>query len=155
MTSKQTASPPAPLIDLQQRGELISEWVALDQATINDFADVTGDHQFIHVDETAAQATPFGGTIAHGFLVLSMMPRLNYTLLGELADSATLINYGCNKLRFVAPVRAGKRVRLCATLTQLEAKAPGWLITQALRFDIEGEDKPALVCEWLSLCIPH
>ncbi|WP_371922665.1 MaoC family dehydratase [Simiduia sp. 21SJ11W-1] len=136
------------------QGSHTSAWVTLDQATINAFADVTGDKQFIHIDEAAARQTPFGGTIAHGFLVLSVMPALNYSLLGELASAHTLINYGCNKLRFIAPVRAGKRVRLVAEATTATAKAPGWLITQTLRFDIEGEPKPALVAEWLSLCVP-
>lgn len=146
---------PPVLAELLAQGQTHSHWVALDQAKINAFAELTGDHQFIHVDETAARATPFGGTIAHGFLVLSLMPVLTYPLMGDLVNRATLINYGCNKLRFVAPVKAGRRVRLASQVSSIEAKAKGWLITQALTFEIENEPKPAIVCEWLSLCLLH
>lgn len=144
---------PPLLRQLAGRGLTHSHWVTLDQTKINAFAELTGDQQFIHVDEEAARATPFGGTIAHGFLVLAQMPALTYPLMGDLVNQATLINYGCNKLRFVAPVKAGKQVRLAAEVRSIEPKAPGWLITQALSFEIAGEAKPAIVCEWLSLCI--
>ena len=144
---------PSPLRTLAEQGVRASHWILLDQNKINAFADITGDHQFIHVDEAAARNTPFGGTIAHGFLVLSLMPTLTYPLMGDLVNQATLINYGCNKLRFVAPVRAGKRVRLVAQVTAIEAKSPGWLVTQDLTFEIDGDTRPAIVCEWLSLCI--
>jgi acyl dehydratase len=147
------ANLPASLRHLVERGQTRSHWVRLEQAKINAFAELTGDRQFIHVDDVAARATPFGGTIAHGFLVLALMPTLTYPLMGDLVNQATLINYGCNKLRFVAPVKAGKQVRLVAQVTAIAAKAPGWLITQALSFEIAGETKPAIVCEWLSLCV--
>lgn len=129
-----------------------SEWVLVDQAMINKFADATGDHQFIHVDVERAKATPFGGTIAHGFLTLSLMPLLSAKSDIPRVDGVKMgVNYGSNKLRFLAPVRAGKRVRAHFKLLELEEKRPGqWQQVQEVTVEIEGEDKPALMCEWIS-----
>ena len=128
-----------------------SDWLTIDQPMINAFADATGDHQFIHVDPERAAQTPFRGTIAHGFLTLSLFPRLY-----EMSDAPQCggirmgVNYGGNKLRFLTPVRSGKRVRGVFTLIELAEKRPGQF-QQTLEFtvEIEGEDKPALVAEWI------
>ncbi len=141
--------------DLAARvGEQIgtSEWVLVDQAMINKFADATGDHQFIHIDVERAKATPFGGTIAHGFLTLSLMPLLSAKSDFPRVEGVKMgVNYGSNKLRFLAPVRAGKRVRAHFKLLELEEKRPGqWQQVQEVSVEIEGEDKPALICEWIS-----
>jgi acyl dehydratase len=129
-----------------------SEWVLVDQDMINKFAEATGDHQFIHVDPVRAAATPFGGTIAHGFLTLSLMPLLSAKSDIPRVDGVKMgVNYGSNKLRFLAPVRAGKRVRAQFKLLELEEKRPGqWQQVQEVTVEIEGEDKPALICEWIS-----
>ncbi|WOK36043.1 MaoC family dehydratase [Sphingomonas sp. C3-2] len=128
-----------------------SDWLTIDQPMINAFADATGDHQFIHVDPERAAQTPFRGTIAHGFLTLSLFPRLY-----EMSDAPQCggirmgVNYGGNKVRFLTPVRSGKRVRGVFTLIELAEKRPGQF-QQTLEFtvEIEGEDKPALVAEWI------
>ena len=129
-----------------------SEWVLVDQDMINKFADATGDHQFIHIDEEKAKLTPFGGTIAHGFLTLSLIP-----MLGAKTDAPKIegikmgVNYGGNKVRFLAPVRSGKRVRSHVKLLELEEKRPGqWQQTNEVTVEIEGEEKPALIAEWIS-----
>lgn len=129
-----------------------SEWVLVDQDMINKFADATGDHQFIHIDEEKAKLTPFGGTIAHGFLTLSLIP-----MLGAKTDAPKIegikmgVNYGGNKVRFLAPVRSGKRVRSHVKLLELEEKRPGqWQQTNEITVEIEGEDKPALIAEWIT-----
>jgi acyl dehydratase len=129
-----------------------SEWMLVDQEMINKFADATGDHQFIHVDAEAAKLTPFGGTIAHGFLTLSLMPVLSAKAdLPRLDNVKMGVNYGSDKLRFLAPVRSGKRVRAHFKLTSMEEKRPGqWQQSQEVSVEIEGEDKPALICEWIS-----
>jgi acyl dehydratase len=129
-----------------------SEWVLVDQEMINKFADATGDHQFIHIDEERAKQTPFGGTIAHGFLTLSLMPLLSAKSDMKRVEGVKMgVNYGSNKLRFLAPVRSGKRVRAHFKLLELEEKRPGqWQQVQEVTVEIEGEDKPALICEWIS-----
>lgn len=129
-----------------------SEWLLIDQEMIDLFAAATGDHQFIHVDPVRAAETPFGGTIAHGFLTLSLFPQLY-----ELSDAPRCgnikmgVNYGGNKVRFLAPVRSGKRVRGHFKLLAFEEKRPGQF-QQDVEFtvEIEGEEKPALVAEWIS-----
>jgi acyl dehydratase len=128
-----------------------SEWVEVTQERINQFAEATGDFQFIHVDEEKAKETPFGGTIAHGFLTLSLLP-----LLGQLAGRPQIegtkmgVNYGLNKLRFISPVRSGKRVRAHFKLTEFGEKRPGqWQQTMEVTVEIEGEAKPALICDWI------
>ncbi|MBC7987780.1 MAG: MaoC family dehydratase [Sphingomonadaceae bacterium] len=129
-----------------------SEWTTVDQAMIDKFADATGDHQFIHVDPDRAALTPFGGTIAHGFLTLSLMPLLNGKVdLPRLDGIRMGVNYGGNKVRFLAPVRSGKRVRGRNRLIAVEEKRPGQIqITSEFAVEIEGEDKPAMIAEWIS-----
>ena len=130
----------------------VSDWIMVDQARIDAFADATLDRQFIHVDPAAAAQTPFGGTIAHGFLTLSLLSRMaaDASLLPEGLRMA--VNYGLDRVRFLAPVRSGKRVRGRFTLDSVEEKAPGqWLIRQTVTVEIEGEKKPALTAEWLGL----
>jgi acyl dehydratase len=130
----------------------LSDWITVDQARIDAFAEATEDRQFIHVDPAAAARTPFGGTIAHGFLSLSLLSRMaaEATLLPDRLKMA--INYGFDRVRFLAPVQSGKRVRGRFTLDSAEEKAPGqWLMRHKVIVEIEGEDKPALTAEWLGL----
>ncbi|MGB3846948.1 MaoC family dehydratase [Sphingopyxis sp. YF1] len=129
-----------------------SEWLLVDQDMINKFADATGDHQFIHIDEEKAKLTPFGGTIAHGFLTLSLFPVLMAKSdCPRPAGVKMGVNYGGNKVRFLAPVRSGKRVRGHFKLLELDEKRPGqWQQTLEFTVEIEGEEKPALMAEWIS-----
>jgi len=130
----------------------VSDWFLIDQERVNRFADVTLDHQFIHVDAARAKATPFGGTIAHGFLTLSLLVPLCIAFIPEPKGRTLLVNYGFDKVRFVAPVRVGKRVRAVGALAGVEERKPGQLIMKIdVTVEIENEDKPALVAEWLSL----
>ncbi|APZ99041.1 nodulation protein NodN [Sphingopyxis sp. QXT-31] len=135
-------------------GETIgtSEWVLVDQEMIDKFADATGDHQFIHIDEEKAKLTPFGGTIAHGFLTLSLIPMLGAKTDSPKIDGIKMgVNYGGNKVRFLAPVRSGKRVRSHIKLLELDEKRPGqWQQTNEITVEIEGEEKPALIAEWIT-----
>jgi acyl dehydratase len=135
-------------------GETIgtSEWVEVTQERINQFADATGDHQFIHINEEAAKMTPFGGTIAHGFLTLSLIPMMRAKSDCPRPEGVKMgVNYGGNKVRFLAPVRSGKRVRGHFKLLELVEKRPGqWQETMETTIEIEGEDKPALIAEWMS-----
>lgn len=131
-----------------------SEWFTIDQPRINAFADATLDHQFIHVDEQAAKATPFGGTIAHGYLTLSLLPHLQTTIDGFLIPNGLKMgmNYGFDKLRFMAPVKVNQRVRARARLLEVDERRPGqWLLKFEFTVDIEGENKPALIAQWLIL----
>lgn len=129
-----------------------SEWFAIDQARINAFADATLDHQFIHVDPDKAKFTPFGTTIAHGFLSLSLLPHFQSSM-SELIVPAGLkmgMNYGFDKIRFLAPVKVNSRVRGVAKLKDAVEKNPGqWLFTLEFSVEIEGESKPALISDWL------
>ena len=129
-----------------------SDWLTVTQEMIDKFADATGDHQFIHVDPARAAQTPFGGTIAHGFLSLSLMPVLTQMTDMPRAKGIKMgVNYGGNKTRFLAPVRSGKRVRGHFKLLELDEKRPGqWQQTVEYTLEIEGEDKPALIAEWVS-----
>ena len=128
-----------------------SEWVVMSQERINQFAEATGDHQFIHIDEEKAKLTPFGGTIAHGFLTLSMIPYLSANSDLPRVDGVKMgVNYGGNKTRFISPVRSGKRIRGHWKLLELEEKRPGqWQQTHEITIEIEGEEKPALITEWI------
>jgi acyl dehydratase len=128
-----------------------SEWVVMSQERINQFAEATGDHQFIHIDPDKAKLTPFGGTIAHGFLTLSMIPYLSANSDLPKVDGVKMgVNYGGNKTRFISPVRSGKRIRGHWKLVDLEEKRPGqWQQTHEITIEIEGEDKPALITEWI------
>jgi acyl dehydratase len=130
----------------------VSDWFLVDQERVNRFADVTLDHQFIHVDPARAKSTPFGGTIAHGFLTLSLLVPLCLDFIPVLANRALVVNYGFDKVRFVAPVRVGKRIRTLSTLAEVTERKPGNVIMKIdVTVEIENEDKPALVAEWLSL----
>lgn len=131
-----------------------SEWLTVTQDMINQFADCTLDHQYIHIDEEKAALTPFGGTIAHGFLTLSLMVELTKDLSVFPEGMVMGINYGMNKLRFLAPVRAGKRIRAHVELAAVERKdEKRFLTTQNVTVEIEGEDTPALVAEWLGMSV--
>ncbi|MDP3907830.1 MaoC family dehydratase [Novosphingobium sp.] len=129
----------------------VSDWFEVSQERINKFAEATGDFQFIHIDEEKAKLTPFGGTIAHGFLTLSLIPVLaGMTEGARVSDVKMGVNYGGNKTRFISPVRAGKRVRAHVKLLDLTEKRPGqWQQTNEYTLEIEGEDKPALIAEWV------
>jgi acyl dehydratase len=127
-------------------------WITLDQQRINTFADCTEDHQFIHVDEEAAKKTPFGGTIAHGFLSLSLLSRMAADAMLVPDSTRMAVNYGLDRVRFLAPVKSGKRVRGHFTLTGADEKAPGQLLlNHQVTVEIEGEEKPALTAQWLGL----
>ena len=131
-----------------------SDWLTVDQDRVDRFADCTGDHQFIHVDPERARETPFGGTIAHGFLSLSLMPMLMEGLMVTPACTRMGVNYGLDSLRFIQPVRVGSRVRLALTLLDAYEKNPGqWLLKGRAVMEIEGAEKPAYVAETLALCI--
>jgi acyl dehydratase len=130
----------------------VSDWFLVDQARIDAFADVTLDHQFVHVDPERARATPFGSTIAHGFLTLSLLVHLCLPFIPTLANRKLVVNYGFDKVRFVAPVRVGKRIRAIGKLGEVAERKPGNVILRVdVTVEIEGEEKPALSAEWLSL----
>ena len=130
----------------------VSDWILVDQTRIQAFADATEDQQFIHVDPVAAAATPFGGTIAHGFLSLSLLSRMAADVMLVPDTLRMAVNYGLDRVRFTAPVRSGKRVRGQFTLDGIEEKAAGQLITRhTVTVEIEGETKPALTAQWLGL----
>ena len=131
----------------------VSDWITVTQGMIDAFAEATGDRQFIHVDPVAAAATPFGGTIAHGFLTLSLMPLLSSKIIDPVTvDGVKMgVNYGGNKVRFLTPVRSGKRVRGRFKLIEFAEKRPGqWQQTNEFSVEIEGEEKPAMIAEWIS-----
>ena len=132
----------------------VSSWIAVDQDRIDAFAEATDDRQFIHIDPAAAAQTPFGGTIAHGFLTLSLLSRMGAEAM-LLPDSLKMaINYGLEEVRFLAPVRAGKRVRGRFTLDSVDEKGPGRILMRhRVTVEIEGEDKPALTALWLGLMV--
>jgi acyl dehydratase len=132
------------------------EWFQITQDQIDQFADVTHDHQFIHVDPERAKDTPFGSTIAHGFLTLSMLTHLAAGASSAPADPARYegvlmgINYGFNRVRFVSPVKVGSRIRARAVTANVELKGSAVEVTRNFTVEIEGEDKPALVAEWVT-----
>ena len=129
-------------------------WVDMPQERVNNFADCTEDHQFIHIDEERAAQTPFGGTIAHGFLTLSMLVKMCEEN-GVVPENIVMgLNYGFDKIRFLAPVRVGKRVRANVEIMDITPKDDNrFLIKQGISVEIEGEETPALVAEWLSMVI--
>ena len=130
----------------------VSPWITISQADIDTFADVTGDHQFIHVDPEAAKATPFGGTIAHGFLTLSLLSQMAASVMLRPDTIKMAVNYGFERVRFIAPVRSGKRVRGRFTLTRMDEKNPGqYQFVHNVVVEIEGEEKPALIADWIGL----
>ena len=132
----------------------VSSWITIDQTRINAFADTTEDRQFIHVDPVAAARTPFGGTIAHGFLTLSLLSRMAAEAMLIPDNLKMIVNYGLDRVRFLAPVRSGSCVRGRFTLDSVEEKAPGQvLMRHTVTVEIEGEDKPALSAVWLALIV--
>lgn len=132
----------------------VSSWIAVDQTMINAFADATRDHQFIHVDpERAAAETPYGGTIAHGFLTLSLLSAMNYEALPAIVEQTVGINYGFEKVRFVAPVKAGARVRGRFVLKDARFRGADMMVTTyGVTVEIEDERRPALTADWLTIC---
>jgi acyl dehydratase len=149
--------PIASLADIRARiGQEVgvSGWITIDQGRIDAFAEATEDRQFIHVDPAAAAQTPFGGTIAHGFLTLSLLSRMGAEAMLTPDGVTMAVNYGLDRVRFLAPVRSGKRVRGRFTLDSVEEKAPGqWLMRHVVTVEIEGKEKPALTAVWLGLII--
>jgi acyl dehydratase len=131
----------------------VSSWTLLDQARIDEFAHCTGDHQWIHVDtERAARESPFGGTVAHGFLTLSLLAPTGFEVLLTRIAPKSVVNYGLDKVRFVAPVRSGKRVRNRIKIAAVEHKGGGrYLVTTENTMEIEGEPKPALIASVLAI----
>lgn len=132
----------------------VSDWLLVDQLRIDAFADATEDRQFIHTDPKAAAMTPFGGTVAHGFLTLSLLSRLAAEVILIPADARMVINYGLEHLRFLSPVRSGKRIRARFKLDSADEKAAGQLLMRhQVTVEIEDEQRPALIAEWLGLVI--
>jgi len=147
---------PAQLAALVDRHIGTSDWFAIDQAMIDGFAEVTMDHQFIHVDPAGAARTAFGGTVAHGFLLLSLLSRMSCQALPPIEHAAMTINYGVNRLRFVSPVRADARVRGHFGLAAVDSKAPDrLLLTYDVTMETDTGPKPALVAQWLVLTVLH
>ena len=131
-----------------------SPWLEISQERVNQFADATNDHQFIHVDPERAKKTPFGGPIAHGFLSLSLLSYLNAQSPIAPDDTAVVINYGSDKVRYLTPVAVGKRIRSRQKVLEASEKQPGrWLVKTAVTVDIEGEKTPALIAEILFMFI--
>ncbi|MGE4325338.1 MAG: MaoC family dehydratase [Pseudodonghicola sp.] len=133
----------------------VSNWITVDQAMINAFADVTHDQQWIHVDpERAARETPFGGAIAHGFLSLSLASRFAYDCFQPEPGQVMSINYGFNKLRFLNPVKAGSRLRGRFTVNTVDQRSPTQILRETgLTVEIEGSDRPALIADWLGMMV--
>jgi acyl dehydratase len=130
----------------------VSGWHRIDQASIDAFAELTGDRQFIHVDPLRARATALGGTVAHGFLTLSLLSHFAYEVVPPLAGAVMSVNYGIEKLRFLAPVPAGARVRGRFAVKDLRERRPReWLLVLDVQVELEGSEKPALIAEWLGL----
>ena len=130
----------------------VSDWIEVSQDRINQFADVTEDHQFIHINEDMAKMTPFGGTIAHGFLTLSLLSKFSESA-GLVIEGVKMgVNYGFNNVRFLAPVPSGAKVRGQFTLKEAIEKKPGqFLLTYEVSVEIDGHEKPALIADWLGM----
>lgn len=133
----------------------LTEWLEIDQERINLFADATGDHQYIHVDPERAAQTPFGTTIAHGFLTLSLLAMLSNQNGGlKLENTVMGINYGLDKVRFINPVKVGSKIRARFELMSADEKKPKhFLLKHNVTVEIEGEEKPALIAEWLGMTV--
>jgi len=130
----------------------VSDWILVDQAKIDAFAEVTGDHQFIHVNPELAAQTPFGTTIAHGYLTLSLCSVMAYGVMPGIKGTKMGVNYGLNKVRFMAPVKSGKQVRGRFKLLDVTQRPDGaWQTTVNVTVEIDGETKPALAAEWVTL----
>ncbi|WP_328807095.1 MaoC family dehydratase [Nocardiopsis coralli] len=131
-----------------------TDWLTIDQSRIDLFADATSDHQWIHVDHEKAAAGPFGTTIAHGYLSLSLLAHFSPQLIKVAKPPKMSINYGLNKVRFLQPVASGSRVRDVAELSEVKESEKGLLLTVTHTVEIEGEERPALVAESLGLWVP-
>ncbi|WP_180901570.1 MaoC family dehydratase [Martelella soudanensis] len=130
----------------------LSDWHTMDQQRISDFADTTEDHQFIHIDPARADATPLGGTIAHGFLTMSMLSVMLNEAVGEIGGSSMSLNYGFNSIRFLSPVPAGARIRGRFWVASCKQRTSDqWKLTLQVSVEIENHEKPALVAEWMIL----
>jgi acyl dehydratase len=131
----------------------LSDWILVDQTMIDAFANATDDHQFIHVDPERAKAeSPFGGTIAHGFLTLSLMSTMNYNCLPKIREQTMGINYGFDKIRFISPVKSGARIRGHFTLSDARFRGAGMMMTSYdVSIEIENEKKPALTATWTTI----
>ncbi len=130
----------------------VSDWVEITQARIDAFADLTEDWQPIHLDVAAGQAAGFDGTVAHGFLTLSMLSVMSYQVLPQMAGESASLNYGFDRIRFIAPVPAGARVRGHFTLAEVTPRSDtGWMLRFDVTVEIEGQQKPALTADWLGL----
>ncbi|MDE0886222.1 MAG: MaoC family dehydratase [Myxococcota bacterium] len=142
--------------EVEGKESATGDWMEVSQELINQFADVTQDHQFIHIDPERAKATPFGTTIAHGFLTLSLLTHLSASANPENPDPARFaglvmgVNYGFDKVRFVSPVKVGSRVRVSALLSKVELKGNAIQQTRTMTVEIEGEERPGLVADWLT-----
>ncbi len=133
-----------------------SDWIVVDQNRIDQFADCTEDRQFIHVDPVAASESPLGGTVAHGFLTLSLVSRMCLNLLPDAEVAGMVLNYGLERVRFLSPVRAGSRVRAVGVLKERVEKKPGQVLTRmGVSVESEGQDKPVLVADWLTLSLSN
>jgi acyl dehydratase len=130
----------------------LSDWIVVDQEMIDKFANATDDHQFIHVDPVRAAQSPFGGTIAHGFLTLSLLSTMNYNCLPKVREQTMGINYGFDNVRFVAPVKSGARIRGHFILSDARFRGAGMLMTTyEISVEIENERKPALTAKWITI----
>ncbi|MET3661864.1 MaoC family dehydratase [Aquamicrobium ahrensii] len=131
----------------------VSPWRTVTQTMIDQFADATDDHQFIHCDpERAARETPFGGTIAHGFLLLSLLSAMTFETLPPLEKGKMGVNHGFDEIRFMAPVRTGSQIRARFVLADVKARPSGWVqVTHDVTVEIEGSKKPAFTARWLTL----
>ena len=130
----------------------VTDWMVVDQDSVNVFADVTHDHQFIHIDPEKAKETPFGGPIAHGFLTLSLLSKFSMEAGLSIEGVKMGVNYGFEKVRFLAPVKVGAHIRGRFVLKSIEEKRPGqYLYCCTVTVEIEGEDTPALVADWLGM----
>jgi acyl dehydratase len=130
----------------------LSDWIMVDQTKIDAFADATDDHQYIHVDPERAKASPFGGTIAHGFLTLSLLSAMNYNCLPKIREQTLGINYGFEKVRFMAPVKAGNRIRGHFMLADSRFRGSSMImLTYEVTIEVENERKPALTATWITI----
>lgn len=152
-TTKRTVQP-SELAGLVGTELGVSSWIQIDQERIDQFADITEDRQFIHVDKAAASRTPFGGTISHGYLTLSLLTRFYEDIELVIQSMEMNMNYGFDKVRFLTPVPSGSKVRGRFTLKQVNEKKPGqFLLILAVAVEIEGKEKPALIADWLIMQI--
>lgn len=132
----------------------VSDWLDVPQAQVDRFAELTGDHQYIHVDPLRAAATPLGGTVAHGFLTLALLAPLAAQVLPQVRGAHMLINYGFERVRFITPVRCGRCIRASFRLQDAREEAPGRRRLQwAVEIEVEGESRPAVVADWLLLSL--